>query len=296
MTLQSMTGFARAAGQDERYSWVWEGRSVNAKGLDVRCRVPNGYEAVEQAIKGSAGKGFKRGSITLGLSFDRLDQGKTSYRVNRDLLDQVRALRQELGDDVSQETPTIEGLLSIRGMLESVDESESEDALAARIAAMIGCGQDMLKALAVARGAEGALLAVVLDDHLKRLADLVEAARQSAAAQPETIRTRLQTMIAELVDADARLPGERLAQEAALLAGKADVREELDRLRVHIASAQDLLAEEVGVGRRLDFLCQELNREANTLCSKSADVDLTQIGLDMKATIEQFREQVQNVE
>lgn len=296
MTLQSMTGFARATGQDDRYSWIWEGRSVNAKGLDVRCRVPNSYEAVEQTTKALAGKSFKRGNITFGLTLDRFDQGKTTYRVNRDLLDQVRGLRTELAGDVSQETPTIEGLLSIRGMLESVDESEDEDALTARIAAMIVSGEEMLEALAVARGAEGALLAVVFDEHLTRLTDLVEAATQSAAAQPEAIRTRLNTMISELIDADARLPEERLAQEAALLAGKADVREELDRLRVHIASAHDLLAEQVGVGRRLDFLCQELNREANTLCSKSADVDLTQIGLDMKATIEQFREQVQNVE
>lgn len=296
MTLQSMTGFARTAGQDDRYSWTWEGRSVNAKGLDIRCRVPNGYEAVEQATKAFAGKSFKRGNVTFGLSLDRLEQGGTSYRVNRDLLEQVRVLRTALSDDVSPAAPTIDGLLSIRGMLESVDESEGEDALAARIASMIRSGQEMIEALTVSRGAEGALLAGVFDEHLTQLTGLVEAAGQSAAAQPEAIRTRLQAMIAELLDADARLPEERLAQEAAMLAGKADVREELDRLRVHIASAHDLLAEEVGVGRRLDFLCQELNREANTLCSKSADVDLTQIGLDMKATIEQFREQVQNVE
>lgn len=296
MTLQSMTGFARAAGQDDRYSWIWEGRSVNAKGLDVRCRVPNGYEAVEQATKAFASKSFKRGNVTFGLSLDRLEQGRTTYRVNRDLLDQVRALRAELADDVSQGVPTIEGLLSIRGMLESVDESEGEDALAARIAIMISSGQEMLEALAVSRGAEGSLLGVVFDEHLTKLTHQVEAATASAAAQPEAIRAKLQAMISELIDADARLPEERLAQEAAMLAGKADIREELDRLRVHVSAARDLLAEEVGVGRRLDFLCQELNREANTLCSKSADVDLTQIGLDMKATIEQFREQVQNVE
>jgi uncharacterized protein (TIGR00255 family) len=296
MTIQSMTGFARAAGQDDCYSWTWEGRSVNSKGLDVRCRVPNEYEAVEQAAKVFASKRFKRGNVTFGLTMDRLEQGVTSYRINRDLLDQVLVLHAELTGDISPDLPSIEGLLSIRGMLETVGESESEDALAVRIAAMIESGKDMLNALAISRGAEGQKLGALQMAHLATLSDLVDAATASAASQPEAIRARLQAMVTELVDADTRLPEDRLAQEAAMLAGKADVREEIDRLRVHVSTARDLMAEEVAVGRRLDFLCQELNREANTLCSKSADVELTQIGLNMKATIEQFREQVQNVE
>lgn len=291
-----MTGFARTMGQDERYAWTWEGRSVNSKGLDLRCRVPGGYEPVEQATKAFAAKIFKRGNISYALSLDRVEQGGGIYRVNRDLLNQILALQGELADNVSQERPALEGLLSIRGMLESVDEGESEEAVAARIAAMIATGEQMLDAMAVARAAEGRQLAGLFDTHLETLSPLVEAASRCAAAQPDAIRARLKAMVAELIDADARLPEERLAQEAALLAGKTDVREELDRLRVHIGAARDLLAEALGVGRRLDFLCQELNREANTLCSKSSDVDLTRIGLDMKATIEQFREQVQNVE
>lgn len=291
-----MTGFARTMGQDERYAWTWEGRSVNSKGLDLRCRVPGGYEPVEQATKAFAAKIFKRGNISYALSLDRVEQGGGIYRVNRDLLNQILALQGELADNVSQERPALEGLLSIRGMLESVDEGESEEAVAARIAAMIATGEQMLDAMAVARAAEGRQLAGLFDTHLDTLSLLVEAASRCAAAQPDAIRARLKAMVAELIDADARLPEERLAQEAALLAGKTDVREELDRLRVHIGAARDLLAEALGVGRRLDFLCQELNREANTLCSKSSDVDLTRIGLDMKATIEQFREQVQNVE
>lgn len=291
-----MTGFARTMGQDERYAWTWEGRSVNSKGLDLRCRVPGGYEPVEQATKAFAAKIFKRGNISYALSLDRVEQGGGTYRVNRDLLNQILALQGELADNVSQERPALEGLLSIRGMLESVDEGESEEAVAARIAAMIATGEQMLDAMAVARAAEGRQLAGLFDTHLETLSVLVEAASRCAAAQPDAIRARLKAMVAELIDADARLPEERLAQEAALLAGKTDVREELDRLRVHIGAARDLLAEALGVGRRLDFLCQELNREANTLCSKSSDVDLTRIGLDMKATIEQFREQVQNVE
>jgi uncharacterized protein (TIGR00255 family) len=296
MNIQSMTGFARVVGQDDCYSWTWEGRSVNSKGLDVRCRVPNGYEAVEQAAKAFASKRFKRGNVTLGLTMDGLEKGRASYRINRDLLDQVRVLRGELTGDISSELPSIEGLLSIRGMLETVDESESEDALAARIAKMIESGQEMLNALTVSRGAEGEQLGALQMAHLATLSELVDAATASIATQPEAIRARLQSMVAELVNVDARLPKERLVQEAAMLVGKADVREEIDRLRVHVSAARDLIAEEVAVGRRLDFLCQELNREANTLCSKSADLELTQIGLDMKATIEQFREQVQNVE
>ncbi|MBS28546.1 MAG: YicC family protein [Alphaproteobacteria bacterium] len=296
MTVQSMTGFARASGQDERYAWVWECRSVNARGLDVRCRVPNGYEAAEQAIRAAANKSFRRGNINIGLSVDRVDQTQTQFRVNRDLLDQVLSLRDELGDAVAATAPTIEGLLSIRGMLETVDLSEDAEALAARESAVIASGTEMLAALAAARGNEGAQLHSILDAQLGSLEGLSEEAGATAAAQPDTIRARLEAVLAELLDADTQLPEDRLAQEAAILVGKADVREELDRLGVHIAGARELLSDGAAVGRRLDFLCQELNREANTLCSKSADVELTRIGLAMKATIEQFREQVQNVE
>lgn len=296
MTLQSMTGFARAAGQDDRFSWTWEGRSVNAKGLDVRCRVPNGYEAAEQAVKKTASELFSRGNVTLGLSLERLDQGAATYRINRDLLTKVRELRAELSGEVASEAPTIAGLLSIRGMLELVDEADTEDAMAARVLGVIESGREMLDALAAARGTEGAQLGTVLQSQLATLTDLVTRAADSAAAQPEALRARLQAMVSDLLSTDVGVSEERLAQEAALLVGKADIREEIDRLQVHIKSARELLDTREAVGRRLDFLCQELNREANTLCSKSADVDLTQIGLDMKATIEQFREQVQNVE
>lgn len=296
MTLQSMTGFARTAGQDEAFAWTWEGRSVNARGLDVRCRVPNGYEAVEHAVRAAAAKQFQRGNVTLGLSLERVDQARTRFRVNQDLLDQVLSLRDELGDAIADTPPTIDGLLAIRGMLEPVDESEDGDARAAREAAMVESGRAMLNALADARADEGRRLDEIMTGHLDELADLTTAADNSAAAQPDAIRIRLADLIGELLGAEPKLPEERLAQEAAILVGKADIREELDRLVVHVGGARDLLAEKVAVGRRLDFLCQELNREANTLCSKSADVELTRIGLAMKATIEQFREQVQNVE
>lgn len=296
MTVQSMTGFARTSGQDDRFAWVWESRSVNARGLDVRCRVPSGYEAAEQAVRAAANKSFQRGNITIGLSVDRVDQTRTQFRVNRELLDQVLGLRDELGDAVAATAPTIEGLLSIRGMLETVDLSEDADALAAREAAIINSGAEMLAALAAARDGEGALLHTILDEQLQTLEGLSEEAGATSAIQPDAIRARLEALLAELLDADTQLPEDRLAHEAAILVGKADVREELDRLGVHITGARELLSDGAAVGRRLDFLCQELNREANTLCSKSADVELTRIGLAMKATIEQFREQVQNVE
>lgn len=296
MTLQSMTGFARASGQDTRFAWSWEGRSVNARSLDIRCRVPGGHEAVEQAVRKAADKLFVRGNVTLGLTFERRDQSGTSYRVNRELLRTVLDMRAEFSGELSDAAPTLEGLLAIRGMLESAEDSESEEDVALRQREMIATGEAMLTEMAAARAAEGAQLDGVLRGHLEALARLVEAASAAAAAQPDAIRTRLRALVDELIDADPRLPEERLAQEAALLVGKADIREELDRLRVHISAVGELLGEAQAVGRRLDFLCQELNREANTLCSKSADVDLTRLGLDMKATIEQFREQVQNVE
>ncbi len=296
MTLQSMTGFARASGQDSRFTWTWEGRSVNARGLDIRCRVPGGQEAVEQAVRKAADKLFVRGNVTLGLSVERRDQSGSSYRVNRELLQTVLALRSELSGEISEAAPSLEGLLSIRGMLESAEDSESDEEVSERQRDMIRSGESMLAGMAEARASEGAQLEGVLRAHLAGLGSLVEAASESAATQPDAIRARLRTLVEELMQADPRLSEERLAQEAALLVGKADVREELDRLRVHISAVGELLDDGKAVGRRLDFLCQELNREANTLCSKSADVELTRLGLDLKATIEQFREQVQNVE
>lgn len=296
MTVRSMTGFARAAGQDARFAWTWEARSVNARGLDIRCRVPGGYEAVEQAIRSAAAKRFRRGNVTIGLSVERLAGANQNYRVNGALLDRVTALRDELGDLIDDARPTLDGLLSIRGMLEPDVDVESEEDIAGREAAILAAGNETLDALATARAREGERLAPVLADHMKGLEGLIGAAAACAAAQPEALRARLRALVAELLDAEPRLPEERLAQEAAVLVGKADVREELDRLAVHLDGARELLSADDAAGRRLDFLCQELNREANTLCSKSADVELTRIGLEMKAVIEQFREQVQNVE
>lgn len=295
MALQSMTGFARAAGQDERASWTWEARSVNGKSLDVRVRVPSGFEAVEQAVRAAANKQFHRGNVSLSLTIDRSGALPT-YRLNQTLLDQVFALQDELSGRVSAEPPSLEGLLAVRGMLETVDVEEDEATEAVREKAIIQCGIDVLAGLASARAEEGARMETLVADHIETITGLTEDANGADAAQPEALRERLRSLVAELLQAEPALPEERLAQEAALLVGKADVREELDRLRAHIAAAHDLIAEGEAVGRRFDFLCQEFNRESNTLCSKSSDVELTRIGLALKAAIEQLREQIQNVE
>jgi uncharacterized protein (TIGR00255 family) len=290
-----MTGFARAAGQDDRTAWTWEARSVNGKSLDVRCRVPSGFDALEQAARRAVADRFKRGNVSLTLTVERL-AGSASYRINRELLDQVIALRGELAGRVSDKPATLEGLMAIRGMIEPVEEDEAGETAAARDAAIAATLGELLDALAAARADEGARLEAVVAAHLRTIDERVEQASACAAARPEAIRTRLRALVAELLEAEPALPEDRLAQEAAILVGKADIREELDRLRAHIDAANDLLADGVAVGRRFDFLCQEFNREANTLCSKSADVELTRLGLDLKASIEQLREQIQNVE
>jgi len=295
VALQSMTGFARAAGQDERMSWTWEARSVNGRSLDVRVRVPSGFDAVEQAVRAAAGKQFNRGNVSLSLTLDR-SGAPPSYRLNQSLLDQVFALQEDLAGRISAEPPSLAGLLAVRGMLEAADVEEDEAVVAAREQAISECGIEALASLAAARAEEGARLETLIGSHIETITKLTGDASAADAAQPEAHRARLRKLVAELLDAEASLPEERLAHEAALLVGKSDVREELDRLKAHIAAAHDLITEGAAVGRRFDFLCQEFNRESNTLCSKSSDVALTQIGLALKAAIEQLREQIQNVE
>lgn len=295
MALQSMTGFARTAGQDERTSWTWEARSVNGRSLDVRVRVPSGFDAVERAVRAAAAKQFHRGNVSLSLTVDR-SGAPPSYRLNQTLLDQVFALQKELAGRISAEPPSLEGLLAVRGMLEAADVEEDEAAVSVREQAMSASGIEALASLAAARAEEGARLETLIVGHIETITSLTGDASAADAAQPAAHRERLRKLVAELLEAEAALPEERLAHEVALLVGKSDVREELDRLRAHIAAAHDLLSEGAAVGRRFDFLCQEFNRESNTLCSKSSDVALTQIGLALKAAVEQLREQIQNVE
>ncbi len=290
-SVASMTGFARQEGGDGGLTWMWEVKSVNGRGLDVRCRLPSGHEGLEAAARAMAQKHCTRGNLQIALAINR-GAASARFQINRDLLDQLVALTREIEGAAP---PRIDGLLAVRGVVETVEE-ETKDQLDARMAAMEADLARALGALTTMRRAEGERLKDIITERLDEIERLTAAAGESAAVQPEAVRERLRTQVEELLDAAPALPEERLAQEAALLATKADVREELDRLSAHVAAAREHLAEGGPIGRRLDFLCQEFNREANTLCSKSWDVALNRIGLDLKAAVDQLREQVQNVE
>ncbi len=290
-----MTGFARADGHEDGVSWTWEVKSVNSKSLDLRFRLPPGFEALELPLRTGIAQRLKRGAVSVTLGLIRAAAGG-GLRVNREALALVVALAQELVAQGKAAPPRADGLLGLRGVLESGEETEDEARRERRQAGLLQSFDTALRALAAARAAEGERLIPALEARLAEIAQLVAAAEDSAAAQPQALKARLAEMMAELLDASPALSPERLAQEVALLVAKGDIREELDRLSAHIVAAQELLAEGGAVGRRFDFLCQEFNREANTLCSKSADVALTRVGLALKAAIEQLREQEQNLE
>ena len=293
MGVSSMTGFASAEGEASGISWVWELKSVNGKSLDLRLRLPPGYDALEARLRSALSGRLRRGNISANLTVNRVTP--PTIRVNREMLDRVIALLGELAGEVEAAPPRLDGLIGLRGIIETVDD-EPDDIIAARRAAVIEAWGIALDRLVAARGEEGGRLGAVLSAQLAELAELVAAASSLSAAQPEALRARLQQSLAALDELVPAMPRERVAQELALLVSRGDIREELDRLRAHLAQAGDLLAKGEGVGRQLDFLCQELNREANTLCSKSADIELTRVGLALKVAVEQFREQVQNLE
>jgi uncharacterized protein (TIGR00255 family) len=286
-----MTGFARSRGTHGGDSWTWEVKSVNARGLDVRVRLPSGNEEVETAVRDAIAKRFRRGSINANLTVQR-SEGDTPLQVNREQLDRLVAVVRDMG----RESPDIEALLTVRGVVVAAEAEVDEASEAERRKAYIATFDAALDGLADARREEGTRLAALLKAQLAEIESCIAEAENAAAARPEAARARLEAQVAELLDSAPAVPSDRLAQELALLAVKADVREEIDRLTAHVAQAGDLLAEEAAVGRRFDFLCQEFNREANTLCAKSGDVPLTRIGLALKANIDQLREQVQNVE
>jgi uncharacterized protein (TIGR00255 family) len=291
-----MTGFARAEGGDGDLRWTWEVKSVNGRNLDMRVRVPTGFEALEPAVRAAVPEKLKRGNVAVGLVLTR-GQQPARVRINRELLDQVIALADEVRQRLKSEPPRPDGLLAVRGVVELAEEEDlSEEKREARIQQMSADFTKALAALAQTRREEGARLAVIVGQQLNDIERFCTAAAASAAAQPAGLQARLKQQLDLLLGASPALPEDRLAQELALLITKADVREELDRLGVHIAAARKLLKEGGAVGRKFDFLCQEFNREANTLCSKSSDSDLTAIGLDLKSSIDQLREQVQNIE
>jgi len=291
-----MTGFARAEGGNDFCTWAWEAKSVNAKGLDVRLRLAGGFEALEAVVRERAKGRFRRGNLSLNLNVNWQRAG-ASYRLNAETLEQVLDALPTLRERLPDAPPvSIDGLLGVKGVMETVEEPLAEDDQAQVHADVLEGLEATLTALAEGRGKEGAQLTELVSGQLGAIETLCAAAEDLAAMRPDAIRARLEEQVAELAAAVPAIPEDRLAQEAALLMVKADVREELDRLAAHVEAARELIGTDGAVGRQFDFLCQEFNREANTLCSKSSDVALTRIGLELKTVIDQMREQVQNIE
>jgi uncharacterized protein (TIGR00255 family) len=292
-----MTGFSRDRGEAHGIAWVWEVKSVNGRGLDVRFRLPPGWDAIEQGLKDLAQSVLRRGSVSAVLSVKR-DESANRPVLDRAALEAgIRLVAEVQAMLPASPAPPATALLALPGVMRQATDDEPDDALlAARTAAVTESFCRALTALDAARRGEGARIGAVLAAKLDEIEALVAAAEADAATQPAAVRERLIASLTALAGQVPALSEERIAAEAALLASRADVREELDRLHAHIAAARALLAEGTLVGRRLDFLTQEFNREANTLCSKSASRTLTATGLALKAAIEQLREQVQNLE
>jgi uncharacterized protein (TIGR00255 family) len=296
LTIASMTGFAREAGVTGSFQWAWEIKSVNGRGLDVRVRVPPGFDAIGEAARAEVQKGFARGQCQLNLSITR-SATAPRVRINQEVLATLADALAGLKLPEGMRPPSVDGLLAIRGVVEVEDDAASGEAEQALHADLRAGATRLVAALAAARGGEGQALNAVLDGQLAEMERLTAAADSHPARRPEAVRAKLESQIAALLDASsAALDPARLHQEALLMASRADIREELDRLNAHVAAARELLSAPGAVGRRLDFLAQEFGREANTLTSKANDVSLSRIGLDLKSVVEQFREQVQNVE
>lgn len=295
MTLASMTGFARATGAHGELRWAWELKSVNSKGLDLRFRLPPGRDALEPLLRAAVTKQIARGNVTVNLAIQR-EGAAPQVRVNEDVLAAVIATSRELAKKIEAQPPTLDGILGIKGVMEIVETEEDDVEREAANAALLKGFEVALKDLVSMRGKEGGVIGGILADRVSEIEKLTKAAEASPSRSVDAIRARLAEQVKELLAASSALDSERLHQEAALLAAKADVREELDRLHAHVGAARALLKNGGSVGRKLDFLAQEFNREANTLCSKSNDVSLTAIGLELKTAVDQFREQVQNIE
>lgn len=296
VAVKSMTGFARIEGSDLLCAWSWEIKSVNAKGLDIRCRLAGGFEDMDAAVRKQISKLLKRGNVTVNLTLE-WQQSTAGFQVNQDILNLAITSIPTIEAQLPNAAPTSAAeILALRGVIEAVEQNLS-DADKNEVKALILADFDKaVKALDLMRIQEGERLTAVLTDQLSEIARLSEAAKANAACRPDAIRERLQEQIKEILNGESELPEDRMAQEVALLVSKADIREEIDRLVAHEQAARRYLETGGSVGRKLDFLCQEFNREANTLCSKSSDVALTQIGLDLKSFIERFREQIQNIE
>ena len=290
-----MTGFARNSGGLGDWSWQWEAKSVNGKALDVRMRLPVGYEHLESELRQRIQKILKRGNIQLGLTVNN-NNASEAVNVNRAVLKELTAVVEVLRKEINSPPVQAENLLALPGVLELQRSEISEAESLKRDAALLASFDVMLADLKKARAEEGRRLLLILSDQIERIGLLASAARDNPARKPEAIRQRLKEQVARLLDTGVAFDEARLHQEAVLVATRSDIQEELDRLDSHIEAAADLLKSTDPVGRKFDFLAQEFNREASTLCSKAIDRSLTAIGLDLKTLIDQMREQVQNIE
>ena len=295
MALSSMTGFARSQGASGPYAFEWELKSVNAKGFDLRMRLPPGWDEIEALAKKRAGEVLSRGTVYANLNMKRANAA-SAVRVNEDVLASVVRVASMLAGKIDAVAPSVDGLLSIKGVIEIVepesDEAEDKAAMVAAAAAF----DEALADLVAMRRREGMALGQILIQRMDEIEILAKRAEAAPGRKPEAVRARLAEQIAALLESFDRFDADRLTQEALLIAAKADIREELDRIASHISQAREMIGKGGPVGRRLDFLAQEFNREVNTCCSKSNDIELTNTGLEMKNVVEQFREQVQNLE
>jgi len=295
MALSSMTGFARSHGASGPYTFEWELKSVNAKGFDLRMRLPPGWDDLEALAKKRAGEVLSRGTVYANLNVKRTNAA-SSVRVNEDVLASVVKVASLVAGKIDAVAPSVDGLLAIKGVIEIVEpESDEAEDEAAKAAAAVAF-DEVLADLVAMRRREGMALGQVLIQRMDEIEVLAKKAEAAPGRKPEAIRARLAEQIAMLLESSDRFDADRLNQEALLIAAKADVREELDRIASHIAQVREMIGKGGPVGRRLDFLAQEFNREVNTCCSKSNDIELTNTGLEMKNVVEQFREQVQNLE
>jgi uncharacterized protein (TIGR00255 family) len=295
MALSSMTGFARSHGASGPYAFEWELKSVNAKGFDLRMRLPAGWDELEAYAKRRAGEVLSRGTVYANLNVKRTSAA-SSVRINEEILASIVKMAGVLAGRIDAVAPSIDGLLAIKGVIE-VAEPESNEAEdeAARAAAAAAFDQALLN-LVEMRQREGVTLGQILSQRMDEIERLAKRAEAAPGRKPDAIKSRLAEQIAALLEASDRFDTDRLNQEVILIAAKADIREELDRIASHISQAREMIGKGGPVGRRLDFLAQEFNREVNTCCSKSNDLELTNTGLEMKNIVEQFREQVQNLE
>ena len=295
MTVNSMTGFARSQGTLEDLTWHWELRSVNGRGLDIRLRFPPGYEALEQPARKTLSSAFARGNVSANLTARRTTND-VEIQLNEHVLHQVLAAVEKIRALTNAPAPTAEGLINTKGVLDILDKTESTDRQDVKQNELLSGLDHAITELKAMRGSEGQQLHKIIQKQLEEIDQNVTAIKRSAANQPEKVAERFKQQIDALLGGDTSIQQDRLHQEIAILLTKADVSEELDRIDAHIIAARELLQQSSPIGRKLDFLTQEFNREANTICSKSNDITITQSGLAMKAAIDQMREQVQNVE